>query len=396
VFKGAPCPAFGNSRLRFALEPQKALSRIKALHAFDYFDPIIQYGATWTFRFTRSAELCQKWPKAHSVLFSHDLKERRHTMHMRIMEAYGKTSHFKWNLRSINTHEITREDYANCYDEWGGSFIVHPDVLTYFEDVHGIKTRYRGYFRQSECVGAVPVWGDFIAGDYSALRACRMIGKVDFGYPAIYLPIDPQHRCTILYKSKYLLKLQHAQLAGSIFLGHDAKSMAILKKIPEELPSGKEFLVKTRRFERQDGIVRDVQEFSGEEVADIYTQLFHRRWDAVPHASHPLSETLSTLKKFLFGKILFIRETPIAIQLNFRADTRRTICIDYVNGGVDRSLRSLSPGALLHYINGCNACQESQLASKLLIYSYGKANAEYKYRWCHRIPRGLSGFWLPG
>lgn len=318
-------------------------------------------------------------------------------MHMRTMKAYGRTSHFNFDLRAINTDELGREDYARHYQEWGGSFIVHPDVLTYFEDVHGVKARYRGYFRHGRCVGAVPVWGHFVAGDYSALRAHRMNGKVDFGYPAVYLPIDPLHRCTVLYKAKYLLKLQRPQLAGSLFLNHEAKSMAILKDIPEALASGKkkEFQFKTRRFERQGGVVRDIQEFSSEDVADIYTQLYSQRWGDVPHASHPLSETLSALRKFLFGKILCLGDRPVAIQLNFRADTRRTICIDYVNGGVDRSHKTFSPGALLSYINGRNACEESKRASKLLIYSYGKANAEYKNQWCRHVPRGLSGFWLP-
>jgi hypothetical protein len=317
-------------------------------------------------------------------------------MHMRIMDTPGGMSPVKWELRSLNTEEVTRDEYANCYHQWGGSFIVHPDVLKYFEDVHGIKVRYRGYFRHGQCLGAIPVWGKFIAGDHSALRAHGMIGKVDFGYPVVYLPIDPLHRCTILYKAKYLLKLQQAQIAGSLFLEHEAKSMAILKRIPEDLASGKkELQIKARRFERQGGVVRDVQEFSGAEVADIYTDLFRQRWGGAPHASFPLGETLSVLKKFLFGKVLCLGETPIAIQLNFRADARRTICIDYVNGGVDKALKKLSPGALLSYINGRNACEESRLANKLLVYSYGKANAEYKNQWCRSVPRGLSGFWLP-
>lgn len=35
---------------------------------------------------------------------------------------------------------------------WGGSFILHPAVLQLFEDAHGIKTQYRGYFRHGQCV----------------------------------------------------------------------------------------------------------------------------------------------------------------------------------------------------------------------------------------------------
>lgn len=307
-------------------------------------------------------------------------------------------SHLTYRLRSLNTGTLSAQDYAHFYHQWGGSFIVHPDVLRYFEDAHGMKVRYRGYFRRNECIGAVPVWGAFVAGDHSALQAYRLGNNVDFGYPAMYLPIAPEQRCLILYKAKYLLDLQRRQVAGALFHGHESKKMAILRKIPEELPSGKkEFQIKERRFERQGGTVRDIQEFRGDEVAAIYADLHQQRWNKAPHAAHSLGATFSALKPFLFGKVLWLDQQPIAIQINFRADTSRTICIDYINGGVDKGLhKNISPGALLSYINGYQACEESRRDDKLLIYSYGKANTEYKDQWCHRISRGLSGFWLPG
>lgn len=308
-------------------------------------------------------------------------------------------SDFKYTLRSLNTGKLSAEEYAHFYHQWGGSFIVHPDVLKYFEDAHGIKVRYRGYFRRGQCIGAIPVWGAYVAGDHSALQANRLGDKVDFGYPAMYLPIDPEHRCTILYKAKYLLDLQRQHIGGALFYGPESKKkMAMLRKIPEELPSGKkEFQIKERRFERQGGTIRDVQEFHGEEVAAIYADLHQQRWNSAPHAAQSLGATFSALKNFLFGKVLWLDQKPIAIQINFRADTRRTICIDYINGGVDKGLhKNISPGALLSYINGYHACEESRRENKLLVYSYGKANTEYKDQWCHRVSRGLSGFWLPG
>lgn len=237
-----------------------------------------------------------------------------------------------------------------------------------------------------------------MAGDYSALQAYRLKDKVDFGYPAMYLPIDPEHRCLILYKAKYLLGLQRQQIAGAFFYGRESKKMALLRKIPEELPSGKkEFQIKERRFDRQGGTIRDIQEFHGEEVAAIYADLHQQRWNKKPHAAPSLGATFSALKKFLFGKILWLDKQAIAIQINFRADTRRTICIDYINGGVHKGLhKNISPGALLSYINGHLAGEEGRREGKLLIYSYGKANTEYKDQWCHRVSRGLGGFWLPG
>src|ERR1700679_2054198 len=176
-------------------------------------------------------------------------------------------SRFEDDLRSANTRKISAEAYARHYREWGGSFIVHPEVLRFFEHTYDVKVSYRGYFRNGQCVGAVPIWGQFVAGDRSALQANHLQDKEDFGYPVICLPIDPRYRCTVLYKAKYLLNLQRRQIGGAIFSGF--KAMSILKRIPDDLPGKTQYQLKQRRFERLGGVVRDVQDFCGEEIAAI-------------------------------------------------------------------------------------------------------------------------------
>jgi len=297
-------------------------------------------------------------------------------------------------IRSSNTAPITREEYARCYHSWGGSFIVHPEVLQFFEDQHGVKTSYRGYFKEGKCIAAVGTWGPYLAGDRSALHACKLTDRVDFGYPIICLPIAPGHHCTVLYRADYLLNLQRSQIAGAVFTG--IKKMAILKQIPDALPTGKkEFQMKERRFGRLGGKSRDVQEFRRDEIIAIYEELFQVRWNHRPHAIAGMKSTLDSLGKFLFGKVLLLNDRPVAIQINYRAETSRTICVDYINGGVDKSFSGISPGSLLSYINGRDACTEAKSRGKQLIYSYGKANTEYKDQWCDRVARGFTGFWMP-
>src|ERR1700722_10349603 len=138
-------------------------------------------------------------------------------------------------VRSLNTAPITREEYAGRYRAWGGSFILHPEVLDYLEDTYGIKTSYRGYFKRGQCVGAAGTWGPYIAGDRNALRRYKLTDQVDFGFPVLYLPISPGHRCTVLYRASYLLNHQMRQIRGSIFRA--AKPMFILRRIPDALPS---------------------------------------------------------------------------------------------------------------------------------------------------------------
>ena len=297
-------------------------------------------------------------------------------------------------LRSLNTEPISAQDYAQYYQSWGGSFILHPDVLNYFEKSHGIKTAYRGYFRDGQCIGAVGTWGSYIAGDRNALVAYGLTDQVDFGYPILHLPIAPWHQCTVLYRASFLTNLQQPKIAGAVFPG--LKQMSLLKQIPEAMLEGKkEFQIKERRFERLGGIVRDVREFRNDEIIAMYEELFRIRWNRPPHAIAGMKHTLDQLKDCLFGKVLWLKGRAVAIQINYRADTRRTICIDYINGGVDKSFNGISPGSLLSYINGRNACADARSTGKQLIYSYGKSNTDYKDQWCDRVPRGFAGFWIP-
>ncbi|MEO6993566.1 MAG: GNAT family N-acetyltransferase [Lacunisphaera sp.] len=304
---------------------------------------------------------------------------------------YGKLS---LHLRAANTELIGAEDYSSHYERWGGSFINHPEVLRYFAETHHVTPAFRGYFRAGRCIGAVATWGSFVAGDRSALHAFQLEDRDDFGYPLVYLPIDPQYACTVRFKARYLINPQRPQIGGAVFTR--LKKMALLKNIPDALLTGKkEYQIKERRFQRSGGTIRDIHEFSCDEIVTMYTDLFYQRWQRAPHAIGSLKRTIGALQKFLFGKILWLEGRPIAIQLNYRAETARTICIDYINGGVDKSLKELSPGSLLSYINGRDACADSQRSGKLLFYSYGKANTDYKNQWCDRVSRGFTGVWLP-
>jgi Mig-14 len=297
-------------------------------------------------------------------------------------------------IRSLNTAPITREAYAGYYWSWGGSFILHPEVLQFFEDIYGITTHYRGYFRDEQCVGAVGTWGPYIAGDFNAFRTYKLEDQVDFGYPILYLPIAPGHKCAVHYRAGFLLNYQRHQIPCALFTG--IKEMSILRRIPQELPACKsKFQSDERRFERLGGTVRDIKEFRNDEIIAIYEDLFHARWKCKPHAIATLKGTLDRLQQFLFGKVLWLKNRAVAIQINYRAETSRTICVDAINGGVDKSVKEISPGSLLLYINGRDACADAHSTGKQLIYSYGKSNAGYKDQWCVRIARGFTGFWFP-
>ena len=62
------------------------------------------------------------------------------------------------------------------------------------------------------------------------------------------------------------------------------------------------------------------------------------------------------------------------------------VSLEYINGGVDPQNREFSPGSVLSFVNTQNAWSEARALGKPLRYSFGRADREYKDRWCNRQP----------
>ena len=62
------------------------------------------------------------------------------------------------------------------------------------------------------------------------------------------------------------------------------------------------------------------------------------------------------------------------------------LSVEYINGGVDPVQRDFSPGSVLSFVNTQTAWAESRALGKPLRYSFGRADREYKDRWCNRVP----------
>ena len=298
---------------------------------------------------------------------------------MKLTQALRKAGE---RARSLNTDPISREAYAGYFSCWGGSFIVHLAVLQFLEDAYGIKTEYRGYFRQGQRVGAIGTWGPYLAGDWNALRASGLDGRFDLGFPILHLPIAPGHRCTMLHRAAFLLVGQRRQVGGTIF--RNGKSMAILRRIPDDLPTGKRrFRNEERWFGDAGGTPQDIGELGADEIVTIYDELHTMRWQRRPLAIDEPKGTLDRSKRFLFGKVFWLKTRPVAIQINCRAEMASTVCTDSVNGAADRSLKNVTAGSLLLYVNGRDAWAQASTSGKRLLYSYGGYRPGYKQYWCH-------------
>ena len=133
-------------------------------------------------------------------------------------------------------------------------------------------------------------------------------------------------------------------------------------------------------------VVSAVAEFSSVELASIYCELFQRRWGFAATGAEHLAEVLERLRELLIGSVIFLQGAPIAVQLVYRVEAPQWISVEFINGGVDPQKRDFSPGSVLSFLNTQNAWEQARAVGKPLRYSFGRADREYKVRWCTPVP----------
>jgi hypothetical protein len=126
-------------------------------------------------------------------------------------------------------------------------------------------------------------------------------------------------------------------------------------------------------------------ELSPAEQAKIYADLFQRRWGFAATGSEHLAEVFGLLREFMTGSVIYLADLPAAIQVLYRVEAPQWVSIEYINGGVDPQQRDFSPGSVLSFVNTQNAWAEARALGKPLRYSFGRADREYKDRWCNRV-----------
>ena len=99
-----------------------------------------------------------------------------------------------------------------------------------------------------------------------------------------------------------------------------------------------------------------------------------------------LVEVFTLLREFMTGSVVVLESAPVAIQILYRVEAPQWVSLEYVNGGVDPQSREFSPGSVLSFVNTQQAWADAQALGKTLRYSFGRADREYKDRWCHTVP----------
>jgi len=274
--------------------------------------------------------------------------------------------------------------YAKAWNTFGGSVATHPLVVERLAELAGIPVRYLGWEQNGELKAAIPTWGRYLALSKEVLKQQGKKGLFDLGNAELILPAAPETQAPLRHKARYLSELNQGRFAG---LKVQAESLAMARE-PEDL--SKKFRYNQRRelrlLEEAGGVVRPISEFSSSELAAMYCDLFLRRWEFPATGAEHMAQVIEALRELLIGSVIFLNDAPIAIQLVYRVQAPEWVSVEYINGGVDPQTRAFSPGSVLSFLNTQRAWEDAREVGKPLRFSFGRADREYKDRWCNPVP----------
>ncbi|MFJ1340543.1 antimicrobial resistance protein Mig-14 [Pseudomonas caricapapayae] len=274
--------------------------------------------------------------------------------------------------------------YAQAWLRFGGSVATHPLVIEQLADLAQIPVRYLGWSHNGELKAAIPTWGRHLALSKDVLKRQGKKGLYDLGNAELILPAAADAQAPLRHAGRYLSELNQGRFAN---LKPQTEALA-MARTPEDL--SKKFRYNQRRelrlLEEAGGQVRPVADFTSSELAAIYCDLFQRRWEFPATGAERMAEVIERLRELLIGSVLFLDDAPIAIQLVYRVEAPEWISVEYINGGVDPQTKAFSPGSVLSFLNTQAAWEDARARNKPLRFSFGRADREYKDRWCNPVP----------
>jgi len=287
-------------------------------------------------------------------------------------------------IRERGWRVIDAATYAAAWARLGGSVATHPLVVEQLADLAQIPVRYLGWYQAGELKAAVPTWGRHLALSKDVLKRAGKKALFDLGNAEIILPAAADAGAPLRHAARYLSELNQGRFSGLKV----QKEQLAMARAHEDL--SKKFRYNQRRelrlLEEAGGVVRPISDFSAQQIAAMYCDLFQRRWGFPATGAERMADVLERLRELLIGSVLMLDDKPIAIQLVYRVEAPEWISVEYINGGVDPETKAFSPGSVLSFLNTQAAWEDARARNKPLRFSFGRADREYKDRWCNPVP----------
>jgi len=276
--------------------------------------------------------------------------------------------------------------YSDAWQRFGGSVATHPQVIERLAGLADIPVRYLAWEQGGELQACIATWGRDLALSKDVLKQRGKKGLFDLGNAELILPAAPAAQAPLRHRARYLSALNEGRFSG---LKPQAEQLA-MARTPEEL--SKKFRYNQRRelrlLEEAGGVVRPVSEFSSEELAAIYCDLFLRRWGFVATGAERMAEVIELLREWLTRLGDFSSMMRPSLSSWCTGSSRRSGSA-WSTSTVASTLktRAFSPGSVLSFLNTQSAWEQAREVGKPLRFSFGRADREYKDRWCQTLCR---------
>lgn len=263
---------------------------------------------------------------------------------------------------------------------------THPRVLAYLSEREGVRIQYYMKRRHGQ-----PIAGVFSVNGSLAYKNSTL----PFVFDDLILPIKAGEKVILPFKTKRLSPHSQGIIFNSISHNLFKKKMAHIKS-DFSVKTAKKRTGEVRRFRKAGGTVEDVTSFSPAELSAIYQHLFDLRWQNSLKCTDPgiLTETFTTFRDMIFGKVLFINDSPCAFDLNYKVECPSWYYFEDFNGGIDPQFKSMGVGSVLLWENIQHARALATSSDKKFIFSLGAYNPgwHYKKQWCDIMPSGRTLF----
>lgn len=258
----------------------------------------------------------------------------------------------------------------------------NADWLQLVDDLLQIKTHYYGCFKHGRLVSAVPLWGDYIAGDRRYLVQEGKDEIIDFGSPEIIPPL--QGNTYLPFKVQRICDNKNISNRFRLRRGRIARIRCLMTETSKKRRRNMERSV--RSAEKEGIRFVPVEQFFPDELADIYNLLHFMRWKHKPKGSEIMKRYLTAMQPFLFGHVMYRGDVPIAFDLVLRSQSPGLSYIECINAGYNPEYSDLSPGSLISYVNikaHDLMAREKEVKSR---GSFGSYSEGYKSLWCKPEP----------
>ena len=283
---------------------------------------------------------------------------------------------------------ISKSEYELAFERFGGSFAVHPRVVELVASLAKRPVRYAGAIAKGNLVAAVPLWGQAILATKLSLEIYKVSHLIDVGDSEVVLPVADNVQITMPFMASMLSSLHSINIEN---IKREAVGIALAKglKIGDQRHSSKSQSQRRRelrRFAEAGGKFLSTADLTTDEAAAIFIGLYRKRWGGTPQGEAFLPTVFREFKDMLCGDVLLFNDRPVAIDLMYRHQTSRYLFVNGVQRGLDPQIADYSLGTMLLFHNLGLQEEEAIANGKVLRFSFGRNDADYKAIWAFDAP----------